>query len=131
MKAKDKVCLDTIRMTLSAIQYEEVQKGVDALPDAAVAAILQNEAKKRKESIEFSQKANRPAEVAQLEEELGVLQRFLPAQLSAVDLEKILLDLKAATAGLSVGAAMKALRDQYTGQFDGKLASDVAKRVLA
>ena len=130
MRAKDKVRLDTIRLALSAIQYEEVEKKVDSLNDAAVVAVLQNEAKKRKESIEFAQKANRPNEVAQLTQELKILEAFLPTQLSAADLEKIIVDLKGATPGLNMGAAMKLLREKYAGQYDGKIASEVAKRVL-
>ena len=46
------------------------------------------------------------------------------------DLEKIVSDLKAATPDLSLNVVMKHLKETYAGQYDGKSASDVAKRLL-
>lgn len=129
MKAKEKLRLETIRATLSAIQYEEMQKGTEDLPDIAITAIIKNELKKRRESIEFSSQANRPEEVSKLEEEAKVLEEFLPKQLSAEDLEKTIIKLKAE--GISnLGDLMKKLKTDYDGNYDGKLASEIAKRVL-
>ena len=54
MKAQDKLRLETIRSALSAIQYEEMQKGVDDLAAADCTAVLQREVKKRAEGIEFA-----------------------------------------------------------------------------
>ncbi len=130
MKAREQVKMDTIRGLLSALQYEEIQKGVENLPSEAAVAVLKTELKKRKEEMEFAEKANRPEDVSKLHVEISVLESFLPSQLSAEVLERILIDLKAKDAGLNMGAAMKVLKDSYSGQYDGKLASELARKVF-
>ena len=130
MKAKDKVRLDTIRGLLSAMQYEEMQKGVDSLDATTSALLLQTELKKRREEVEFAEKGGREDLKAQLAIEIATIESFLPKQFSGEEIEKILSTLKDETPGLNVGAAMKVLKERYSGQYDGKLASDVAKRVL-
>lgn len=130
MKAKDQRKLETIRILLSEIQYAEMQKKTDLLPDDEVIAVIQREVKKRKEELEFAEKANRADAKEKVLTEIAVLESFLPKQLSKDELKNILAALKAATPGLNVGAAMKHLRDNYAGQFDGKAASEAAKEVL-
>jgi len=49
--------------------------------------------------------------------------------LDATALEKIVTDLKVADSALNMGGAMKALKDAYGGQYDSKVASEIAKRV--
>ncbi len=130
LKAKDQIKLDAVRSVLSAFQYEEIAKGVEDLPDEGKVAVLRLEIKKRREAIEFAEKANRPEQKEALEKEISVLEAFLPAQLSEADLEKIISELKAGTPGLNVGMAMKALKEKHSGQYDGKLASDIARKIL-
>lgn len=130
MKSKDKIRLDTSRLLLSAIQYEEMQKKVEPLPDDACVPVLQREINRRKEEIEFAEKANRNELIEKLNLEIKCVEGFLPSQLSQAELEKIITDLKTNTPNFNLGMAMKALKDSYAGQYDGKLASEVAKRVL-
>jgi uncharacterized protein YqeY len=130
MKAKDKVRLDTIRSILSEMQYEEMQKSVDELAPNEQLAIVQRELKKRQEALTFEEQANREDAKAQLVAEIAVIEQLLPKQLSVRDLEKIVSDLKAATPDLSLNVVMKHLKETYAGQYDGKSASDVAKRLL-
>lgn len=130
MKAKDKVRLDTIRSILSEMQYEEMQKSVDELAPNEQLAIVQRELKKRQEALTFEEQANREDAKAQLVAEIAVIEQLLPKQLSVSDLEKIVSDLKAATPDLSLNVVMKHLKETYAGQYDGKSASDVAKRLL-
>ena len=131
MKAKDRVKMDTIRSLLSAIQYEEIQKGSEDLPSETLMAIAKNEIKKRKEAIELAIKGNRLESKPQLENELSILEAFLPTQLSESDLEKILTKYRSDNPQSNMGQAMKALKDQYFGQYDGKCASDLAKRLFS
>lgn len=128
MKAKEKIRLDTLRNILSEIQYEEMQKKVDTLSDQDVITVLKREEKKRIESLEFSEKAGRVDMTADLKAELLVISSLLPSQLTESDLERIIKE--EAAKGLNMGLIMKALKDTYAGQYDGKLASEVAKRVL-
>ena len=130
MKAKEKVKLQAIRGLLSALQYEEMQKGVDELPEAGAIAVLQTELKKRKESLEYAEKDGREDQINDINEEIALINSFLPQQLSEQELEQIIGDLKSADEGLNMGGAMKALKENYAGQYDGKLASSIAKKVL-
>lgn len=130
LKAKDKLRLNTIREVLSAIQYQEMQKETEGIPDAQVISIIQSEIKKRNESLEFAEKNDRSDLCGDLKSEIGVLESFLPTQLSESEIEEIVAKLKEENSDLNLGVVMKALKDQYSGQYDGKLASAVAKRVL-
>jgi uncharacterized protein len=130
MKAKDKLRLDTIRGVLSAIQYEEMEKKVESLPEAGVLEVLKREFKKRKEQLEFAVQGGRSDIKQQLDLELKVLEEFLPKQLSSQELETIIGGFKKDNPALNMGAAMKALKESYAGQYDSKEASDIAKRLL-
>lgn len=130
MKSKDKIRLDTIRGLLTAIQYEEIEKKIEPLPEDAILSVIQREVKKRREENDFAEKANRPDLVQNLKLEIAVLEGFLPAQLTAEQIEKFFSDYKSKTPGANMGAAMKAIKDTHAGQYDSKSASDIAKRVF-
>jgi uncharacterized protein YqeY len=130
MKAQDKVRLETIRAVLSEIQYEEMQKSVSDLSAQDCLSIVQREVKKRHEAIQFTEQANRPEAKEKLVAELSVLESFLPKQLSAGELERMIVEMKSSNPDLSLPLVMKHLKDNFSGQYDGKSASEVAKRVL-
>ena len=130
LKAKDKVRLDTVRGVLSAIQYEAMEKKVDDLSADQSLAVIQREIKKRREEIEFATQARRDDLLEKLQQEIAALEGFLPKQLSAVELEKILVDHKASTPTATMSSSMKMLKEGYPGQYDGKMASELAKRVF-
>jgi uncharacterized protein YqeY len=131
MKAQDRLRLDTIRAALSEIQYEEMQKNVQELSDAENLTVVQREVKKRHEAIQFAEQASRAEEKTKLQAEIAILEGFLPKQLSSDDLEKIIIDVKNSVAGASMPVIMKHLKDNYAGQYDGKSASEIVKRVLS
>lgn len=130
MKAQDRVRLDTVRALLSEIQYEEMQKSVSELPPIECSAVLQREVKKRNESIQFEEQAGRSEQKAKLIKEIAVIEEFLPKQMSAQELEKTITDFKAATPGAALPLIMKHLKENFAGLYDGKSASEIAKRVL-
>jgi uncharacterized protein YqeY len=130
MKAQDKLRLETIRSVLTEIQYEEMQKSVDALSPTESLQIVQREVKKRQEAIQFEEQAGRAEQKAKLQAEIAILEEYLPQQLSSADLEKIIVQLKETTPGLALNVVMKHLKDNYAGQYDGKSASEIAKRVV-
>jgi len=130
MRAKDQVRMDTIRAVISALQYEEIQKGVEDLPDDAALTILKSELKKRKEEMEFAEKANRADAKEKLLKEMATIESYLPKQLSSADLEKILVELKAKDPATNMGIAMKYLKETYAGQYDGRAASETAKKIF-
>ena len=130
MKNKDRLRMETIRALLSEIQYEEMNKSVDELPANDTVVILQREMKKRQEAIGFEEQANRQEEKAKLQNEIAIIETFLPKQMGADDIERVLNEFKATTPGAALNGAMKFLKENYAGQYDGKSASEIAKRVL-
>lgn len=130
MKAHEKVRLETIRGMLSAIQYERMQKNVEALADADCVTVLQREVKKRRESLDFAEKAGRQELADRAREEIAVIEKFLPQQMSSNELETILTAMKKENAALNMGMAMKLLKEKYSGKYDSKMASEIAKRLL-
>ncbi len=131
MRAKDKPKLDTIRGILAAIQYEEMEKKVEPLPDAGIVELLQREIKKRREEIEFAEKANRPELVTALNADIKMIEAFLPKQLSADEISAIVAGLRATDPALNMGGVMKVLKEKYAGQYDGKVASEIVKKLCA
>ncbi len=130
MKARDQSRLETIRMMLSAIQYEEMNAKVDELQDEAVIAVLKRELKKRKEEQEFAEKASRADLIEKAQNEAKVIEEFLPTQLNAAQLRTIIKTFVDQDQSASVKSVMKFLKDQYAGQYDGREASDATKEVL-
>lgn len=131
MKAKDQLRTDTIRSLLSAFQYLEMEKGLDELASEDSLAVLQREGKKRKEEIEFAEKAGRNETIPSLERELSIIEEFLPKQLSREELTSIISGLAQSSGSGNLGEIMKLLKDQYAGTYEGKMASEVAREVLA
>lgn len=131
MKEKNRVALDTIRSLLAAIQYEEMQKQTEELPENAILAIIKNEVKKRKEGLEFEQKAGRTEQIETLNAEVAVLEKFLPQQLDRAQLEDIFQKFKAGNESANMGEAMKMLKETYPSQYDGKEASSIAKDLFS
>lgn len=134
MKDKDKVALDSLRAVKSQIMLLKTEaKGAEVSPEQEI-AILQRMIKQRKDSYEQFTAQNR-ADLAEVEEaQMKVIEKFLPKQLSAEELEtemkKIITETGAQSAkdlGKVMGAAGKAL----AGKSDGKSISEMAKKLLS
>lgn len=133
MKDKDKVALDSLRAVKSQIMLLKTEaKGAEVSPEQEI-AILQRMIKQRKDSYEQFTAQNR-TDLAEVEEaQMKVIEKFLPKQLSAEELEtemkKIIAETGAQSAkdlGKVMGAAGKAL----AGKSDGKSISEMAKKLL-
>lgn len=134
MKDKDKVALDSLRAVKSQIMLLKTEaKGAEVSPEQEI-AILQRMIKQRKDSYEQFTAQNR-TDLAEVEEaQMKVIEKFLPKQLSAEELEtemkKIIAETGAQSAkdlGKVMGAASKAL----AGKSDGKSISEMAKKLLS
>ncbi len=129
MKAKEQAKVDTIRSLLTAIQYEEVAQKVDDLPEASVVEILKREVKKLKEELEFVKQAGREEATENVSIGIALAESFLPAQMSAEQLEVAIRSIKDSDPAANMGAVMKSLKERHNGQYDAKLASELAKRI--
>lgn len=137
IKARDEVTSATIRMALSAITNEEVAgKQARQLSDDDVLTVLGREAKKRRESAEAYESANRP-ELAQRELlELDVLGRYLPQALSDDEVQAIVTAAveevagTGASGGQAMGQVMKLVQPQVKGRADGGKVAAMVKAAL-
>ena len=135
MRAKDTTKLGVLRMLKSALKYAAIAKsGAEAeLNDAEAAQVIRKQAKQRQDSIESFEKGGR-AELAEKEkEELSILNGYLPQQMSADEISKVVREAIAETGAISraqMGAVMKALQAKVAGRVDGKaLSTEVQKQL--
>ena len=135
MRAKDATKLGVLRMLKSALKYAAIAKsGAEAeLSDAEVLQVIRKQAKQRQDSVESFEKGGR-AELAEKEKaELAILNSYLPQQVSAEELAKVVRETIAelgATSKAQMGAVMKALQGKLGGRVDGKtLSAEVQKQL--
>jgi len=133
MLAKDADRTGALRMLKSAVGYVQIEKKVDVLPDADVLAVVQKEAKKRRDSIEEFDRGGRTELAAKERAELKVLEEFLPKQLSPEETEELVKAAIAevgATSKKDMGAVMKAAQAKAAGRADGKVMSALVGKLL-
>lgn len=133
MVNKDAERRDVLRMTLNAITQVEVDER-RALEPAEIAAILQAEVKKRRESIEEARAAGRLETAALEESRLAILEEFLPRQLTRDEIAALAREAIAQSGAQSVkdmGKVMSVLMPQVKGQADGKLVNEVVRELLS
>lgn len=129
MRDKDKERLLTLRGLHAAVKQVEIDTRKD-LDDAAVVDIVRKEIKKRRDSIEYGEQNKRFDLVDKDKAEITLLQNYLGEQISNEKLETLIKDSIAAGAD-NIGKIMTALNAQYKGKFEGKLASELAKKLLS
>src|SRR5215470_15819180 len=89
MRSGDKERLATIRLALAAIKQREVDERI-TLDDAQVLAVLEKMIKQRREAITQFEAGGRADLVAKETAEIGVLQGYLPAQMSEAELDELI-----------------------------------------
>lgn len=120
MRGGDKRRLGVIRLILAAIKQREVDERTDTT-DTAVLVILERLIKQRRESASQYAAGNRPDLETKEIAEIAILQAYLPAPLSAAELDALIADVMAglgATTMKDMGKVMAALRDQAQGRAD-------------
>lgn len=133
LKAGQKERLTVLRGLKSDIKYKQIELGHE-MSDADIIGVMTSAAKKRKESIEQYRAAGRADLAAQEEAELGIINSYLPEQLSEEKLRQIIAETIAETSATSpkqMGLVMKALLPKVKGMADGKLVSQLVNELLA
>ncbi len=135
MLTKNEGALRGIRAIKAAILLAKTEKGAsENLTEETEIKILQKLAKQRKESIEIFQKENRDDLVKKEQEELDVIEKFLPKQMGADELRELLKGIIAqvgATTPQDMGKVMGAATKALAGKADGKTVSEMVKQLLA
>ncbi len=133
MRQKDAVRKRTLRMALTEIKLLEVDKG-EELNDAEVDAVLQKEAKKRREMLDELTRVDRPDLEAAEQAELAVLVEYLPKQFGREEIaelaRQVIAEVGAEGPG-QMGQVMRALMPRVKGQADGKLVGQVVRELLS
>ncbi len=135
MKAKDTVALDTLRAIKSAILLVQTESGAKSeLSKDDEIKLLQRLVKQRKESARIYTEQGRE-DLAQPElEQVKIIEKFLPAQLSEEEIRKIISQIIADTGvnGIAqMGQVMGEANKRMAGKADGKTISTVVKSLLA
>lgn len=130
MKAREAQRVLVLRGVMAAAKNLKVERRGAALDEGDLVQLVRRELKQREEAEAYAAKAGRDDLVAQNREERAILERFVPAMLDADRLEAVVRELIAGGAA-NLGAVMAALRAQHAGQYDGKLASEITRRLLS
>jgi uncharacterized protein YqeY len=138
IRARDELRSSTLRLTLAAIQVEEVSGKVSReLTDAEVEKVIAKEAKKRREAADAFAKGGRAEQAAREKAEGELLATYLPQQLSDDELDSIVgqavAEAKAAGAEgpRAMGAVMKIVNPKVAGRAEGGRVAASVKRLLA
>lgn len=134
MKAKNEAELRTLRAIKSAILLEKTSGSGVELTEADEMKMLQKLAKQRRDSLDIFTQQNREDLAAKEQEELLIIERFLPKPLTQEELEAALKDIIAqvgASSPADMGKVMGAASKQLAGKADGKMISETVKKLLA
>jgi uncharacterized protein YqeY len=134
IRARDELRAATLRMALTAVTNEEVAgKQARELSDDDVLAVLTREAKRRREAAAAYDDARRPELADRERAELGVLEGYLPAQLSDEELSALVAEVVAATGAegpKGIGLVMKGVQPRVGKRADGGRVSAEVRRQL-
>ena len=131
-KAQDKKRLGTLRMLKSAMKYREIETG-KALEDADVVGVVGTLIKQRRDSAAQFTAGGRPELAANENEEIGILEAFLPRQMTDDELSLLVQEAIVSSGAKSpkeMGAVMKALMPKVAGKAEGKRVSEAVKAAL-
>ncbi len=134
MRTQDTIAKLTLRAVKTALtEATKSGSGEHSLSDEQVLAIVQREAKRRREAAAEYDKLNATQLAEQERAELAILERYLPRQLSEREVETIAQEVIAATGATSVrdlNKVMPVMMGRVAGVADGKLVSQVVRRLL-
>jgi hypothetical protein len=141
MKARDSRTVSTVRLILAGLKERDVaargQGNLEGLSEAEIQRMLQRMLqgmiKQRRESIVLYQQGNRPDLAQQEDEEIAVIESFLPRQLDEGEIEaavKAAIGETGATTVKDLGKVMAALRERHAGVIDLGRAGAIVRRLL-
>jgi uncharacterized protein YqeY len=138
MIGKDERTVSTIRMINAKLKDLDIAArpsgNANGIDDAAAAGMMQGMIKQRRESIALYEKGNRPDLVKQESEEIAIIEKFLPKQMSEDEVKAAIGKVVASVGAKDVkdmGKVMAELKKTYAGQMDFAQASALVKAQLA
>ena len=132
MREKNEIRKNTVPMVRAAILQIEKDKGI-TVEDDKIIEIIAKEVKSKKDALVDFEKGGREDLISQTNEEIAILQEYLPKQLTReeikVELEKVISDL-GATSMKDMGPVMKEAKARIGAAADGRTINDVVKELL-
>ena len=132
MKEKNTNKKNAVQMVRTAILQIEKDKGIE-VTDEEIIDIIAKEVKKRKDSLADFEKANRQDLIDQINEEIEVLEGYLPKQLTDEELEEIVSKIVTEVGATNIkdmGKVMKEAKAQIGARADGKRINERLKKIL-
>ncbi|GEK27807.1 GatB/YqeY domain-containing protein [Furfurilactobacillus siliginis] len=133
MKARNKMDLTVVRSLKAAVMNEQIELGHDLTPDEEVAVVSRG-LKQRRESLSEFENAGREDLIADTKAEIEVVSRYMPEQMSAEEVTKVVKETAEAVGATSkgdFGKLMGAVMPKVKGKADGKLVNQAVKDLLA
>lgn len=135
MLAKDEAALRSLRAIKAAILLAKTAEGASAEMTAdAEMKLLQKMVKQRKDSLEIFQQQNRPELAQKEQEEIAVIEQFLPKQLGEEEVRAIISEIITRTGAAGpadMGKVMGVATKELAGKAEGKLVAAFVKELLA
>ncbi|WP_257455416.1 GatB/YqeY domain-containing protein [Archangium lipolyticum] len=135
MRSKNELHTSVLRMLKSAIKYKEVEPGASGpLDEGAILQVIGTLIKQRRDSVEQYKTGGRPELAEKEEQEISVLQNYLPKQLSADELRaevQAAITQAGAKSAKDMGAVMKLLTPKLQGRAEGRAISEEVKNQLS
>ena len=134
MKSKDKLTLSVIRMVKASMQNEAIKLGKPQLTEDEELSVLSREFKQRNDSLHEFKDAGREDLVEKVEQEIKILQKYMPKQLSDDELETLVKEVIQAVGAESkrdMGKVMGALMPKVKGKADGSKVNQLVIKYLS
>lgn len=132
MKNKDVIRKNTVQMVRAMILQIQKDKGIE-VEDDKILEIIAKEVKTKREALKDFEKAERQDLIDQTNQEIAILQEYLPKQLSReeikVELENIITEISA-TSMKDMGNIMKMAKAKMGASADGRTINEVAKEIM-
>lgn len=126
LKNHDQRLVDVLRFLISLIDKKELQLPAGKMVESDEVGVLRKELKNKEESREMFAKAGRDDLVEQMDYEIEIVKKYLPAELSREDIEKLVSEVMAEK-GNNFGLVMKELMVKLSGSVDGGVISEIVK----
>ena len=132
MREKDTVKKDTVQMVRAAILQIEKDKGIE-VTDEKIVEIIAKEVKGKKDALVDFEKGGRQDLIDQTNQEIEILNKYLPKQLSREEIEekvKEIINRLGATSIKDMGPVMKEAKAEIGAAADGRTINEVVKELL-
>ena len=133
MRSKDKVRLSVLRLVKSAIKNAEIDKRI-TLGEEEIISVLRKELKQRKESLLAIEGAGRDDLIAALNEEMQILETYLPQSLREEQIEQLVREAVQEVGAISkadMGKVMPVVMKKIGGQAEGRIVNRIVQEVLS